>query len=694
MPAYALVCCRSLAIGVLCVFTVFFVPGRVAAQSNSQARIDAVVEVDIRSDLGPVNRMVLGNNALGYLHGDQRYSAKGSGMWDPTSRMPNREMVGLAREAGVSSLRWPGGCGVHEFNWKLTVGPSEGRPKQPFGLGEFLLVAKEMGAVPVITIADFWGDHKDAADLVEYLNAPVGSNPNGGLAWAAVRAKQGHPEPYGVRWFEFGNETYHGVHASGTPTYMSGITAEDYSKKFQAVAAAMKEVDPAIKLGAILGPEVTFPLSPWSEAVLRETATAADFFVYHAYLPVLTGNMGGPPPADLFDLAFASSEQFAQFFDRLRAEIKRVTGRDIPLAITEFNGFYVQELPIPYRFSQGAAVQVADMLLQFLSPGRNIAFANYWQFSNEYWGMVRGYESPYLKRPAYHVYRLFNEHLGDRIVGTKTNSSGYRTKGGLGVLASGSRIKSFVLGKAGKVSVPWNLVSVADAQASTDDAGVLSVTLGGESNINYFHARIPLPAIPNMGYRVTGEMRSYGMKKGGAQLEIIDERGWTATRSSALSAPLRTSNWTPVTVDYVALPDARGIEIRARRTATVEQGRMEVRNLRLQTFVPDRVDVVSYVSAITTKSADKVSVFLVNRNVRKAVRVRLEGIPVGIDEGSVLAASAIDSTNEASGGGDVAPRALSLVRESASIIAVLPPHSFSVVSSVGGAAQRGVDSRP
>lgn len=58
----------------------------------------------------------------------------------------------------------------------------------------------------------------------------------------------------------------------------------------------------------------------------------------------------------MFELAFASNEQFALFFDRLRAEIRRVAGRDIPLAITEFNGFYVQELPTPYRYSQGTAV--------------------------------------------------------------------------------------------------------------------------------------------------------------------------------------------------------------------------------------------------------------------------------------------------------------------------------------------------
>ena len=57
---------------------------------------------------------------------------------------------------------------------------------------------------------------QDAADLVEYLNAPQGSHPNGGTAWADVRAKNGHPEPYGIRYFEIGNEMYCGVSDSGS----------------------------------------------------------------------------------------------------------------------------------------------------------------------------------------------------------------------------------------------------------------------------------------------------------------------------------------------------------------------------------------------------------------------------------------------------------------------------------------------
>src|SRR5699024_734813 len=50
---------------------------------------------------------------------------------------------------------------------------------------------------------------------IEYLNAEVGSNPNGGTAWAEVRAANGHEEPYNVRYFEIGNEMNQGG-ADGT----------------------------------------------------------------------------------------------------------------------------------------------------------------------------------------------------------------------------------------------------------------------------------------------------------------------------------------------------------------------------------------------------------------------------------------------------------------------------------------------
>lgn len=651
-------------------------------QNNGNGGTDAAVTINMNAEVGAVNRLSLGNNVLGYFQTDAIYSAKGAGVWDPVRRRPVPEMLDLVRDTGPGSLRWPGGCGAHLFNWKQAVGPPETRPKQLFGLAEFLQVAEQLGSSPVITLADYWGEQSDFADLVEYLNAPVGANPNGGVDWAAVRSKQGHPLPYNVRWFEYGNETEHGGHALNVPHTEFHWEPEEYAKRFRAVAAAMKQIDPAIRLGAVLGvTETSFPLSRWSEVVMKEAGAVADFFIYHAYLPRYSNNDGAPDAESLYELAFASSEQFATYLDRLRAEIVRVTGRSVPLAVTEFNGSYTQEKPRPYRFSLGTAVQVADMLMLFQQPRYGIAFANYWQMSNEYWGMLKGYQSPYVKRPAYHVFNLFNEHLGDQLVQVDVNSRTYQTKGGFGIRPTGKQAVRFEWGKVESIAVPWKLGFSLGANAEVNESGVLRVDLPEQSDLNYFHSRIHLPASPGVGYRVTAELRTVGLTRTGAQLEVIDDRGWRATKSSALSPLIRSETWTPVSVDYVALPDAKGIDIAARRLGgKAEGGRMEFRNVKVQRFVPDRGAGVPYLNAMATRNSNKVSLFLVNRNVRASMKVRINGVPAGSDTAWTLTGPAVDSDNEKNPE-EVVPRNLAVERQAGGLMVTLPAHSFSVVST-------------
>jgi len=643
---------------------------------------EAVVTVDAGLGVGQVNRMSLGNNVLGYFQTDYRYSAQGAGIWDPVGKRPVPEMLALVRGAGPGSLRWPGGCGAHLFNWKLSVGPVEARPKQAFGLAEFLQVAEKAGAVPVITLADYWGDEGDFADLVEYLNSPVGANPNGGIDWAVVRAKQGHATPYNVRWFEFGNETEHGAHGLNEPQTGFRWQPEEYAKRFRATRAAMKRIDPDVQVGAVLGvTETAFPLTRWSEVVMKETGDVADFFIYHAYLPRYSANDGVPDARTLYEIAFASSEQFGVFLERLGDEVKRVTGRTIPLAVTEFNGSYVQEKPKPYRYSLGTAVQVADTVMLFQQPRYSIAFANYWQMSNEYWGMLKGYQPPYLKRPAFHVFSLFNQHLGDRLVSVDVKSGSYQTKGGFGVRPTGQSAARFEWGKVEKLSQHWKLGFTLGARAEVGDSGALSVELPENAELNYHHARVRLPAGPGMGFRVMAEVRTFGLNKTGAQLEIIDDRGWRATKSSSSSPLVRSEAWTPVSVDYVTLPDAKGIEISARRLGgKAEGGRMEFRNLKVQRFVPDRLAGVPYLSAMATKGDGKVAVFLVNRNVDASLNVKINGLPLGVDTATTLSGPTVDSDNESSPE-EVVPVPLRVERRNGSLELTLPPHSFSVVST-------------
>lgn len=180
---------------------------------------------------GEVSRTI-GDAIFGINH---RYGFNGYGSFDSETMQMKEDFTKLYDEAGFGSLRYPGGTISNLFNWKETIGDKENRVPQihgfynnagqhglmpNFGLGEVANFVQANDSELVYVYALARGDADDAADLVEYLNAEVGSNPNGGTAWADVRAKNGHEEPFDVRYFEIGNEMYQG----GT----DGTTAQTY----------------------------------------------------------------------------------------------------------------------------------------------------------------------------------------------------------------------------------------------------------------------------------------------------------------------------------------------------------------------------------------------------------------------------------------------------------------------------------
>jgi alpha-L-arabinofuranosidase len=127
-----------------------------------------------------------------------------------------------------SFVRFPGGCWVegddmaHMYHWKNTIGESWHR--QPLyniwrywathGLGyhEYLQMCEDLGAEPlfVINVGMSHKEHipmdqmgqwvQDALDAIEYANGPTDS------IWGGLRAKNGHPEPFNLKYIEVGNE--------------------------------------------------------------------------------------------------------------------------------------------------------------------------------------------------------------------------------------------------------------------------------------------------------------------------------------------------------------------------------------------------------------------------------------------------------------------------------------------------------
>ncbi|MFB9454330.1 hypothetical protein [Streptomyces antimycoticus] len=135
------------------------------------------------------------------------------GMWDPKHNRPAPGIVGKIKKAGVGMIRYPGGTSSNLFNWRAAVGPQESRGRQVegkqgdtadsrFGPDEYMAFVREVGATPQI-MAPFANSTPDEiADWVAYMNAPQGTT------WGDLRARNGHPEPYGVRYWEIGNELF------------------------------------------------------------------------------------------------------------------------------------------------------------------------------------------------------------------------------------------------------------------------------------------------------------------------------------------------------------------------------------------------------------------------------------------------------------------------------------------------------
>ncbi len=195
-----------------------------------------IIKVNPAANLGQIQPELYGTN--------HRYTNNGSTMWDSGKHAAIPAFVKVYNEIGLRSMRYPAGTAASLFHWKRSIGPLKDRTdaieghsweneirqaRTNFGLDEALRFC-EANNTKLNYMYNFGnGNAADAADLVEYLNTPVGKNPNGGIAWADVRSKNGHPQPYNIVTFEMGNEMYPQVRQH---YWLDGISGKTYEEKY------------------------------------------------------------------------------------------------------------------------------------------------------------------------------------------------------------------------------------------------------------------------------------------------------------------------------------------------------------------------------------------------------------------------------------------------------------------------------
>jgi alpha-N-arabinofuranosidase len=152
------------------------------------------------------------------------------GVWvGENSTIPNiggirKDLIDEMRKIKTPIVRYPGGCFADSYDWRDGIGPVDRRPRRTnfwieadsiagpvdhryesnrFGTDEFMRFCKAIGCQPYLSanvrslpaeVFDRW---------VEYCNAPAGST-----TLADARAASGSPEPYDVRYWGVGNESW------------------------------------------------------------------------------------------------------------------------------------------------------------------------------------------------------------------------------------------------------------------------------------------------------------------------------------------------------------------------------------------------------------------------------------------------------------------------------------------------------
>ncbi|MBC8054217.1 MAG: carbohydrate binding domain-containing protein [Sphingobacteriaceae bacterium] len=184
------------------------------------------------------------------VSGGAVYIDQASLMADSASRIGGfrPDLYQAVAELAPTNLRWPGGSFAAGYDWKWGIGPQSKRIRTPksgwddfeqnaFGTDEFLALCKRIGTEPIIVIPIGY-DKPDsdrpqliqsAVDWLEYCNGPASSK------WGKVRAANGHPEPYNVKYWEIDNEMWE-------------LGVDKYGELLRQFVPALKKKDHSIKI--------------------------------------------------------------------------------------------------------------------------------------------------------------------------------------------------------------------------------------------------------------------------------------------------------------------------------------------------------------------------------------------------------------------------------------------------------------
>ncbi len=351
-----------------------------------------VRDVDARIEIAASGHGALLIDFVSMMRADTRRD----GMFRP-------DLLGALNGLGPAFIRWPGGSFASTYKWKEGIGRYAARGYHPntfwggysdyygFGTDEFLSLCRKLNAQPLIVLPAP-GTHPDqveyAMDWVRYLNDPPATE------WGRLRAANGHPEPYGVRFFQIDNEPMN-----------NGFTPESYAAIVNLYGSRLRDIAPETRIVAC-GQKRSNDMD-WSEKIIDLAGNNFDILGCHNY----------EYEPDNYETGIA---RIRDYLTRLRAYVLGSAHPLIEIAVLEWS--------LQHTYDWRAGLHAAGSLIMYeeLSPGltmtcpallmRNTTDDPTWT------SFIYHDHVSWFPGAGYVVEKLFREHYAERLLASTTGT--------------------------------------------------------------------------------------------------------------------------------------------------------------------------------------------------------------------------------------------------------------------------------
>ncbi len=373
------------------------------------------------------------------------------------SKIPNvdgyrTDVVNAFKELKVPVLRWPGGCFADTYHWKDGIGAKANRPSivnvhwgnvtedNSFGTHEFLNFCELIGTEPYLSINVGSGSIQEASEWVEYVTS-ANENP-----MSALRKKNGREDPWNVKFWGIGNETW-GCGGDMRPEYYADVYRQYSSyvrgNNLQKVAVGPSSND-----------------YNWTEKMmqgLQDKKNLVQVLSLHNYtLP--TGSWSGSKGSSTDfgeDMYFTTLRRTMEIEELIVKHLAIMDKYDpekkITLAVDEWGTWY-DPLPgtnpgfLQQQNTVRDAIVAAINLNIFNNHADRISMCNIAQVVNVLQAMILTKGEQMVKTPTYYVFKLYNVHQEATLIPTEMKCGDYVFNGEkLPAVTSSASIKDGVV---------------------------------------------------------------------------------------------------------------------------------------------------------------------------------------------------------------------------------------------------------